>query len=353
MYYLSETQVTPLTRIYRERVLPVPGEVLVNVGDQVDPTQVVARTNLLGDFHIVPAARLLGIPISQLERHLRIKPGDEVQQGQTIAALRGLLGRSVKSPINGVITASGSGRILIEAQPTRFELRAYIDGTVSDVLRNYGVTIETMGAIVQGVWGAGRESFGVLKCIVKSPDQVLQARAIDSSCHGTILIGGARLDETVIERAQELQVRGIVTGGLSPEMLPLMKGLLFPIVVTEGIGESPMSEPIFRLLATNEGREASLSGQIQPRWGIMRPEIIIPLPAGTVPPAQAQVRPPLAVGTQVRVVRAPFMGAVGAIVALPAHARRIETGARVRGAEVDLNRAAPVFVPLANLEILR
>jgi hypothetical protein len=353
MYYPSETQVTPLTRIYRERVLPVPGEVLVNVGDQVDPTQVVARTNLLGDFHIVPAARLLGIPISQLDRYLRIRMGDEVQRGQTIAALSGLLGRSVKSPIDGVVTASGSGRILIEAQPTRFELRAYVDGTVSDVLRNYGVTIETMGAVIQGVWGAGRESFGVLKCMVRSPDQPLRARIIDSSCHGTILIGGARLDEAVLERAKELQVRGIVTGGLSPEMFPLVKGLLFPIVVTEGIGEVPMSEPIFRLLATNEGREASISGRVRPRGGIARPEIIIPLPAGTVPPAQAQVRSPLEMGMQVRVVRAPLMGAVGTVVALPAHARRIETGARVRGAEVDLNQADPVFVPLANLEILR
>jgi hypothetical protein len=353
MYYPSETQVTPLTRIYRERVLPIPGQVLVDVGDSVDPTQVVARTNLLGDFHIVPAARLLGIPTPQLGRHLHVRLGDEVRRGQTIAAQSGPLGRSVKSPLDGVVTASGSGRILIEAQPTPFALRAYIDGTVSDVLRNYGVTIETMGAIIQGVWGAGRESFGVLKCMVKSPDQPLRARSIDSSCHGTILIGGTKLNEAVLGRAQELQVRGIVTGGLSPEMFPLMKGLLFPIVVTEGIGEVPMSEPIFHLLTTNEGREASISGRVRPREGITRPEIIIPLPTGSAPPTQAQVRSPLEVGMQVRVVRAPLMGAVGALVALPTHARRIETGARVRGAEVDLNQAEPVFVPLANLEVLR
>jgi hypothetical protein len=252
-----------------------------------------------------------------------------------------------------VVTACGSGRILIEAQPTRFELRAYIDGAVSEVLRGYGVIVETMGAIIQGVWGVGRESFGVLKCMVKNPGQSLRARTIDSSCHGTILIGGARLDETVLERAQELQVRGIVTGGLAPEMLPRVKDLLFPIVVTEGIGKMPMSEPIFHLLTTNEGREASISGQIQPRGGITRPEIIIPLPSGTVPPTQTQARAPLEVGAQVRIVRAPLMGAVGTIAALPAHARRIETGARVRGAEVDLNQDTPVFVPLANLEVLR
>lgn len=353
MYYPFETRVTPLTKIRRERVLPAPGVVLVSDGDRVDPTEVVARVNLSGDFHIVPVARLLGIPAPQVKRYMRIKLGSDVRRGQIIAARRGLFGRSVKSPINGVVTASGGGRILIEAQPTTFELRAYISGTVSDVLRDYGAVIETAGALIQGVWGAGGESFGVLKCMVKSPDQPLQNKSIDSSCHGTILIGGSRLDEAILERAQELQVRGIVTGGLPPEMLPLMEELVFPIIVTEGIGEMPMSEPIFRLLTTNEGREASISGHIQSRWGIVRPEIVIPLPAETVPPARTQSGAPLRVGARVRIVRAPLMGAVGVVVALPAHARRIETEARVHGAEVDLNRETPVFVPLANLQVLR
>jgi hypothetical protein len=55
----------------------------------------------------------------------------------------------------------------------------------------------------------------------------------------------------------------------------------------------------------------------------------------------------------VRLVRAPYVGAVGTVIALPAHPRTIETGARVHGAEVDLGQEAPVFVPLANLEVLR
>jgi len=334
-------------------VLPVPGETLVHVGERVEPTQVIARANLPGDFHILPVARLLGVPASQVKRCMRVSLGDDVQQNQVIAARRGLLARSVKSPIDGMMTASGGGRVLIEAQPTLFELRACIHGTVSNVLEHYGAVIETVGAVVQGVWGTGDESSGVLKCVVKSPEKLLRAKAIDPSCHGTILVGGAGLNETAIERAQELQVRGIVTGGLPPELLPLVEELPFPIVVTEGIGTVPMSTPIFHLLTTNDGREASISGQVQPRWGIVRPEVIIPLPAETLPPAETQPGMPLTVGARVRVIRAPYMGAVGTVRALPAHARRIETGTRVHGAEVDLGQGAPIFVPLANLEILR
>lgn len=353
MYYPFETQVTPLTTVRRERVLPAPGEVLVRAGEQVEPTQVVARANLPSDFRILPVARLLGVPASQIRRYVRVNLGDEVRRGQVIAARRGPFARSVKSPIAGVMTASGRGRILIEAQSTLFKLRAYIHGTVSNVLGHYGVVIETTGALVQGVWGTGDESLGTLKCLVKSPDQPLRAKAIDPSCHGMILIGGVGLNEAAIERARELQVRGIVIGGLAPELLPLVLKLPFPIVVTEGIGTTPMSTPIFHLLATNDGREASISGRVQSRSRLVRPEVIISMPAGALPPVETQPGMPLTVGAQVRVTRAPHNGAVGTVRALPARARRIETGARVRGAEVDLGEGAPTFVPLANLEILR
>ncbi len=350
MYYPFETQVTPLTSVRRERILPAPGKVLVRTGRRVEPMQIVARADLPGDFCILPLARLLGVPASRVKRHLRVNLDDMVREGQIIAKR---LTRSVKSPIDGVVAASGGGRMLITAQPTSFELRAYIPGVVSNVLKEYGVVIEVTGAVIEGVWGAGGESFGVLKRLVRDLDEPLQAKAIDSSCRGAILIGGSVLDNAAIEMAQDLQVRGIVIGGLSPELVSRAKQLPFPIVVTEGIGAMSMSTPIFRLLTTNDGREAAISGRVQPRWGIVRPEIIIPLPAEAVPPTQTQPGIPLAVGTRVRVVRAPHMGAVGTIVTLPTRARPIDTGARVRGAEVDLNQEEPIFVPLVNLEVLR
>ncbi|MDY7078940.1 MAG: hypothetical protein SXV54_18660, partial [Chloroflexota bacterium] len=223
MYYPVETQVTPLTNVRRERILPAPGEILVRAGDRVEPMQIVARTNLPGDFRILPVARLLDVATSQTKRYLRVKPGDEVQQGQVVAKRGRLFARSIKSPIDGVVTASGDGRLLIEAQSTPFELYAYINGTVTDVLEPHGLLVETTGAVIQGVWGAGGgssgEGLGVLRCMVKNPDELLQAQAIDPSCHGMILIGGAGLDNTAIEQAQELQVRGIVVGGLSPELI--------------------------------------------------------------------------------------------------------------------------------------
>jgi len=357
MYYPAETRVTPLTNVRRERMLPAPGEILVRAGDRVEPMQVVARTNLPGDFRILPVARLLGVPVQQVERYLLVVPGDTVQQGQIIAKRGRLLARSVKSPIDGMVTASGGGRVLIETPPVPFELHAYISGTVTNVLAPHGLVVETTGALIQGVWGAGGEptgeSLGVLKCMVENPDEPLQAQAIDPSCHGMILVGGTGLSSAALEQAQQLQVRGIVVGGLLPELIPQVEQLPFPVVVTEGIGTVPMAEPIFHLLTTNDGREASISGRTRPRWPAVRPEIVIPLPAETLPPSQTEHGAPLAVGTRVRVVQPPYLGAVGTVTALPTRARRTETGIEVHGAEVDLGQEAPVFVPLVNLEALR
>ena len=350
MYYPFETQVTPLTSVRRERILPASGDTLVRLGDRVEPMQIVARAKVPGEFRVVSVARQLGVRANQIKEYMRVKVGEEVRRGQ-ILAQKGLR-PPVKSPISGILTASGGGRVLVETPPTMTELRAYIAGTVTNVLDGHAVVIETTGAVVQGTWGAGTESVGVLKRLVKSPERMLRIKEIDASCHGTIIVGGSGLNEAVLERAQELQVRGIVTGGLSAELLDAAQKLPFPIVVTEGIGSIPMSAPVFQLLTTNDGREASISGRVNTRWGVVRPEVIIPLPAESLPSTQAQPGMPLAVGARVRIVRAPFLGQAGTVAAIIDQSRRLETGAKVRGVEVDLGRGKTVFVPLTNLEVL-
>lgn len=357
MYYPAQSQVTPLTNVRRKRVLPVPGDILVRVGDHVEPTQVVARAELPGDFRILLVASLLGTSPSRAKRYMRVKPGYEVQQGQVIAKRGRLFARSVKSPIDGIVTASGGGRVLIEELPAQFELFAHISGTVSNVLESHGLIIETTGAVVQGIWGAGGglsgEKLGLLKCVATSPQAVLEDQDVDPSCHGMILVGGSGLSLEALEQAQEFQVQGIVVGGLAPELIPHIEQAPFPVVVTEGIGTVPMSEPVFQLLKINDGREASISGRAQPRWPLVRPEIIIPLPAQALPPSETRLGTPLKVGTHVRAVRAPYVGVVGTVTALPTHPRRIETGAKVHGAEVDVGQETPLFIPLMNLEVLR
>jgi hypothetical protein len=318
----------------------------------VESTQVVARTNLPSGFRIVAVARLLDVSTAEVESYLQVKLGDIVRQGDVIARRSGLLGRSVKSPIDGVVTARGGGRVLIEGQPTPFELHAYIPGTVLHVTNNRQVVIETSGVLIQGTWASGGESTGVLKDVVRRAGGPLRARSIDASCHGAILVAGVTRHREALQRAEDVEARGIVTGGLSSDLVSFAEQLSIPVIVTEGIGDVPMIGAIFRLLKENEGKEASLSGQVGSRWGAERPEIIIPKPDSTAPVDEPERGGGITVGTRVRIVRAPHMGTVGEVVGLPWYARRIETGARARCADVDIGQDEHVSIPLVNLDVL-
>jgi hypothetical protein len=354
VHYPSLTRVIPLTTIRRERILPLPGEVLVNEGTRVEPTSLVARAEVPGRYYILDVAQRLGVSPLAADKYVRVKQDQPVKAKQVLAVRRtslGLIPRVIRAPQDGVIFAVGGGRVLLKSVGEPIEVRASLPGRVSNVLPKMGVLIETVGALIQGVWGSGVESFGVLKVLVEKPDRPLRARSIDVSCHGAVLVGGSTLDRDALRQAFELQVRGIVIGSLDTTLIEMVQELPFPVVATEGLGHMPMAPPLFDLLRTNDGREAAVIGHTQPRWGTIRPEVIIPLPTGSasLPPSPGK---PLAVGDRVRVIRGPAIGGVGTVKYLPAYPLAVETGARVWGAVLALESSEEQFVPFLNLELL-
>jgi len=353
-FYSYEAHVMPLTMIRRERRLPMPGEVMVRPGERVEPTQVVARVHQTQDFRIMDVARALRVPRSQVKRFMLKEVGATVEVNQPLAARGGLFRRIVRAPAKGAIVAVGNGRVLLEVEPELVEVRANLTGTVIAVTPGLSVTIETPGAIVQGMWGCGGEAFGVLRVVAERRDESLRAKHVDVACHGAIVIGGGTIEASALEQAQQLQVRGLIAGSMEGEMRAQAEAMPFPIILTEGWGRVPMAEPIFNLLQAQTGREASISAETRARFSFKRPEILIPLPTETRPALPPPPGAPLFVGAKVRVVRPPYLGMVGVVAAISPQAQRIASGARVRGVEVDLGGdAGTVFVPYVNLELLR
>lgn len=353
-FHLPQTIVSPLKLIRRERMLPGPGQILVQEGERVDPVQVIGIAEVPGSFHIVNVAEMLGVPARSAHRYIKVEAGQAVKQGDILALRRMPARRVCRSPIDGQVTGSGGGRLLIESKPQMVEVRAGYYGTVERIYPNHGVSIQIAGAIIQGAWANGQEGFGILRVTVKGRDKPLRARTVDTASRGVILVGGARLDEQALERAVELQARGIIVGGLPAELLGAVQKLPFPVLATEGIGAISMSAHIFELLSTHDGREAVLDGRCQSGWTTRRPEIIIPLAAepGTEPLQLAEA--PLKVGDRVRAIRHPHTGLTGKVLALPEAAMRTVTGARLMVAQVKPDEGEePLFIPLVNLEILR
>jgi hypothetical protein len=352
-FYLPQTVISPLTIVRKERRLPGRGDILVREGDRVEPVQVIGRAMVPGEFRIVNLAQMLGVPRRAVRRYLKVKPGQEVRKGDVLAARGGLAGRVCRAPIEGTVTGIGGGRLIIESPPQVVEVRAGYPGVVKRVLREEGVVIQIAGALIQGAWGNQQEGFGVLRLLTDAREKPLRGRMIDASCRGTILIAGILTDEEVLNQAIEMQVRGIIVGSLAPELWEKAVQAPFPIVATEGLRSIPMSPRAFQLLSTYNGREAVVDGHFAGGPSILRPEIIVPLPAepGTGPlelPAT-----PLKIGDMVRVVRPPYVGQTGTIVAL-LNTGRLATGSHIPIVKVTvLGEESPIPVPVFNLEVIR
>ncbi|MGD1995934.1 MAG: hypothetical protein PVH62_04080 [Anaerolineae bacterium] len=345
--YPPQTIATPLMVIRRKRVLPAPGEIFVREGEQVEPVQVIGRAMVPTEFHIVNVARSLRVTASVASERLKVGPGQQVKRGQVLA------GRSCRSPIGGTVTGSGGGRVLIEAPPREVELRANLYGVVSEVLPGRGVVIRATGALIQGIWGNGKEGAGVLRVLVEDREEPLRPEMVDASCRGTVVVGGSQVDLEALERAIEIQVRGIISGGLSPELLSEAVRAPLPIIVTEGLDVVPMCSRIYRLLAANDGREAVLDAHFQSQWGVTRPEVIVPLQAEPDPDVPPDMESPLELGDTVRVTRGPHLGVVGDIVGLSAWVPT-PAGDRLPAARLEAeDNGEDLLVPLLNLEVMR
>lgn len=367
--YTPGLRVSRLTRIKKERRLPLRGELTVKLGDKVAAEQVVARTELPGNVHPVNCAGQLGILPADISESLLVKPGDEVKKGHNIAMSKsffGLFKSFCESPIDGVLESASpvTGQLILREPPIPVEVSAYLDGKVIQVFEGEGVEIETSGAIIQGIFGIGGERYGKIRMAVSSPDQVLDEKNIPEDCEGCILIGGARVTLNAFNKAMKHGAVAIVAGGFInmelKELLGYEQGVAITghediattLILTEGFGDIAMAHRTFELLKENEGRRASVSGATQIRAGVIRPEVIIPSDIEASPVNKDKEVGGLEIGHQLRVIRQPYFGKLGKVTALPSELQVLESGAKVRVLELELDGGERVTLPRANVEMI-
>jgi len=371
--YTPGLLITESISIRKRRLLPIPGEVRVKVGDAVKADTVIARTELPGKIYPVNIAHALSINPADIRRYILKKEGDTVEQGQPLAENRPLIRwfkTRIPAPITGRIESISeiSGQVMLREPPRPLELVAYIDGQVVEVLPGQGAVIETVGSFVQGIFGLGGETNGIIRLIVESPEEVLMPEDIGEDLRGTILVGGSKADIACLHRAREVGVKGLIIGGIDDGDLREFLGqelgvaitgtedLGLTLIITEGFGQIPMAKRTFELLAARQGARASISGATQIRAGVVRPEIIIPSKEVEVK-GEAQTAPPenglgLRIGSLIRIIRAPYFGSIARVVELPAEPRQIETESQLRVLVAQLPGGEQVVVPRANVEII-
>lgn len=371
--YSAGLTVTDNIVLRKDRILPLKGEVLVKKGDRVKANDVVAQTSLPGNVVPFKVANKLGVPAEMLGNFLKIKVGDEIKKGQVIAETKGLFGTgwfktAVKSPIDGEVESisAATGNAVLREPRIPVQIKAFIDGIVTEVIKDEGVIVENRSAYIQGIFGLAGETTGQIKMLAKSPVDHLDPALITPDCKGKIIVAGALCSLEAIKKAAEVGVNAIISGGVDDEDLKKLLGydigvaitghekIGVTLVITEGFGPITMAKNTFDLLKRFEGQQASVHGFTQIRAGVMRPEVIIPLPLGEGEQlvAEEPKMSSLEIGSLIRVIRQPNFGEIGRITELPEILTKVESETMVRVLKVKLNNGKEILTPRANVEVI-
>jgi hypothetical protein len=328
--------------------LPTGARVLVEVGHEVEPAEVLANRRVAGEGMSLPvSARLRRSPAAAAEL-LVVRPGTMLDAGEPIASDG--RGREVLAPdpclFLGYDLDDGSALIapLGEAEP----VIGHVRGTVA-AISTEAIEITVPGAVIAGVGGSGGAVHGELMLAVSAPADELRAVAIDVNATGRILVGGSRASAEALTRARAIGAAGIVLGGVLDKELRDFESVQarrreigagstdFAIVMLEGFGKVGLDAALFDWFAANDGHMASLFGA-ESRLYVY----------DTEPPPSRRVLP--RPGDRVLAHRRPFAGASGHLERILPGLQANAAGLAARAALVRFEDGRSSVIPLANLE---
>lgn len=367
--YTPGLTVSSDTVVEKIRRLPIKGEVVVQVGQAVQPGDIVARAFLPGPLQTIKLSEDLGLDPADALALFTKKEGDTVAEGEQVAISKGFFGLFKSTAVSrhtGVIESMNraNGHIYVREAALPIEMDAYIQGEISEVIPEEGVKVRTRAAMVQGIFGVGGERLGQIRMAVASASEVLDAGHVLDSDSGRILVGGSGVTPAALKRAGEVGAAGVVVGAVKDVDLIEFLGydigvaitgqedIPFTLLATEGFGALDMAARTFSLFQSLEGRTASINGATQIRAGVIRPEVIAPNEGAVGAEAAAASGGALVEGVAIRIIREPYFGGLGRVTGLPAQLQTVESGAEVRVLEALLEDGRTVTVPRANVEII-
>src|SRR5213593_1405672 len=133
--YTPGLKVSARTRHQARRLLPISGDVLVKVGDQVNAQQIVAQTFMPGDVTPLNMANLLSTPPADVPTCLLKELGDRIEIDELLARTKGIFGRfrtEYKSKVTGTIESISSvtGQVIVRGEHLPVTVKAYLSGAV-------------------------------------------------------------------------------------------------------------------------------------------------------------------------------------------------------------------------------
>ena len=347
----SIVHILPLTSIHRERTLPVPGKVLVRQGQKVQPNDIIAEGVLEPKHLLLNVTKSLGVSQREVQSLMQRIVGEYVSEGDLIAGPVGITRKVLRTPVSGRIALIRGGKVLIQVETTPDPLYSGMAGVVIDLIADRGAIIETVGSLVQGVWGNGRMDFGLLLSKLESPDGKLTNDLLDVSLRGTVILAGHCNEPDVLREAANIPLKGLILSSMSSSLVPVAIKMPYPIVLLRGFGYRPLDSASFNLLTSNENREVVVNAHILDRFNGIRPEVVIPLSHLDDPSNPPKVDIYQA-GKKVRLTHSSSQHSIGTIEYISEKPILLPSGIRTVSAKVNIEDQESIMIPLANLEIL-
>ena len=351
----SHAKVTTVATIRRIRKLPRGSVAKVAIGQPVQALDVIAAAEVSEQHRVLKAARRLRVSAKELPEYLKKQVGDTITRGEVIAErpiLLGISSRRVFAPDDGRIVRVADGRIVVEGGRKRIEVIASVSGKVTSIDPGNYIVVETRGTLIQIAYGHGELSSGTLYVMDQETGIKTEAENRFNVDHrGVVVVIGSPLTEAFIKGAAEIKVKGIIAPSARSSLLPLIKKQDFPIALTKGFGEFPMSDRVLTLFNTYNGREAVLDLSQDADSHDSRPEIIIPLESSEVGREQ-EIEVKVKIGGKVRILQHPYFGEIGTVKSIPSESHQLENGLWMSGVIVDTPDKQTIFAPFTNLEYL-
>jgi hypothetical protein len=279
------------------------------------------------------------------------KSGEELVKGDIIAGPVGMFKRVIRAPQSGQVKIAGEGKVLYEVESPTYELQAGMEGTITNIIPERGAIIETRGALVQGIWGNGKITYGIIQSVSSDLLQELVPEQLNIGFRGAIITAGFCRNPNVLEVAGNIPIKGMVLGSMSSSLIPLAKAADYPIMIIDGFGSKPMNRAAERILSANKDKNIALNAQAYDPFQGTYPEVIISHSTMTDldPPPQTGS---LKAGKRVIIVNGLLASRIGKIEEIYTQKRYIPSGIATEVAAVRLSGDKQVDVPLTNLELI-
>ncbi len=327
------------------------GRATVKVGQMVTDTEIIAHCEISAGQRLIKIAHELGVRGKEVHKYLIRKIGDRIYEGEIIARKKGMLGvgkKEIKTPVDGIITEiDDRGDVILKFLPKPVRLLAGASGQIKEIT-DAKISISTVGTSIYGFVSIGKDREGIIS-VIGGPKEFIIPSKINSDAKGKILVGGALLEKSALEKAVTLGVEGVITGGMNFRDFDVLGGgqdIGTSIIITEGFGSAPMGDDIWNYLNKNQGRLGFILGNEN--------QIAIPDISGNAQ-AKEQLNDTnwreLKINDKVRYLRKESSDLSGVVKELPGN-QILNSGILTEVAIVSLISGQDMILPASNLEII-